>query len=275
MAYARIEEGFWTDPKIRSLPIEGKMIAAWLFTNPHRHFSGIYYLPKVLIGEEIGISIGVSEKNLKHLEDIGFLKYSHEFSVVWVINSLRHQIGYHPGGKLSPTQRTGIEKHLRTLHGCPLITEFIKKYHYLKINYDTPINTPTDCKSQSQSQSQSQSKKDIAPPGPSDTAGALPPVLFFSCKFFDVDFDDRIKLAREFPALNDDLLKDEFSKMEDWIKDNKHKKKFKASGHLLNPRSFIKNWLKKAEVDGQIFGTGKPKGFGAVQRFMEKGEENG
>ena len=136
MAYARIDEGFWTDPKIRSLPIEGKMIAAWLFTNPHRHFSGIYYLPKVLIGDEIGVSMGVSDKNLKRLEEIWFLKYSPEYSVVWVIKMLGHQTGYNSksgSNKLSPTQAKGISTHLLTLHGCPLIAEFLSYYNLFKI----------------------------------------------------------------------------------------------------------------------------------------------
>ena len=117
-------------------------------------------------------------------------------------------------------------------------------------------------------------KKHIAPPGPSDAAGALPPVLFFSCPYFDIDFDYRMKLAREYPALNDDLLRKELSKAEDWISDNAQKKKFKANGHLANPKLFIKNWLDRV---GGIFGPGsdKPKGFAAVQRWSEKGGENG
>lgn len=154
MSYARIDEGFWTDPKIKSLPIEGKIIAAWLFTNPHRHFSGIYYLPKVLIGDEIGLSIGVSDKNLKYLEDIGFLKYDYQYSVVWVVNMLRHQTM----GVLNEKQSKGISTQLKTLHGCPLIKDFLKRYSIFKIKYDTPIDTPIDIKSQSQSQSQSKSK---------------------------------------------------------------------------------------------------------------------
>lgn len=117
-------------------------------------------------------------------------------------------------------------------------------------------------------------EEDNAPPGPSDAGGALPPVLFFSCKFFDVDFDYRMKLAREYPALNDDLLRKELSKAEDWVSDNAKKKKFRANGHLANPKLFIKNWLDKV---GGIFGPGsdKPKGFAAVKRFMEKGEGHG
>jgi len=111
-------------------------------------------------------------------------------------------------------------------------------------------------------------EKDIATPGVAPVAA-----FFFTCQFFDVTFDDRMKLAREFPALTDDLLKEEFSKMEDWIKDNKHKKKFQANGHLLNPRSFIRNWLKKVEVDGgKLFpGPGKPGGrFTGLKTWAEK-----
>jgi hypothetical protein len=243
MAYARIEEGFWTDPKIKSLPLEGKMVAAWLFTNPHRHFSGLYYLPIVLIPHEVGLSIGVSEKMLNLLEEQGFIKYSHEFSVVWVVTMLKHQSG---GNKLSGQQITGIEKHLSTLHGCPLIDEFVKKYKGLGVKYsgkiDTPIDTPIDTKSQSQSQSQS--KKDIALPK-KDNGSALP---FFSCKFFDVSPDYRQKLKTEYPLLTDERLTKEFSKMEDWVSDNQKKKKFKASGQLSSPKLFIKNWLDRIVV---------------------------
>jgi hypothetical protein len=272
MAYARIEEGFWTDPMIKDLPLEGKLISAWLFTNPHRHFSGIYYLPMVLIEVEVGVSIGVSKKIINLLEEKGFLQYSLKHSVVWIIKMLRHQAGLNsPGGKLSAQQKKGIEKHLATLHGCPLIIDFIEYYKHFKFNYDTPIDTgidtPIDIKSQSQSQSQSQSKKDITPPGPSDTGGALN--FFFSCPYFNVDFDYRMKLAREYPALSDEILLKELSKMEDWISDNPQKRKFKSNGHLSNPKLFIKNWLDRIEG---ILGPGRdePKGFSAVKKFMQK-----
>lgn len=119
-------------------------------------------------------------------------------------------------------------------------------------------------------------EKDIAPPGPPDTGGA-PQIFtgFFSCPYFDVDLNYRLKLAKEYPALNDDLLRKELSKMEDWISDNAQKKKFKANGHLANPKLFIKNWLDRV---GGILGppgSDKPKGFAAVQRWSEKGGENG
>ena len=112
-------------------------------------------------------------------------------------------------------------------------------------------------------------EEDNAEPGPPDTAPAL---KFFSCKFFEVDFDYRMKLAKEYPALNDDLLLKEFSKMEDWIVDNKSKKTFKANGQLGNPRLFIKNWLNKAQVSGQELFGGKndPKGYEGFERVCQR-----
>lgn len=142
MSYAIFDEQFWTDPKIKILTVETKMVFAWLFTNPHRHFSGIYSLPRVLIADQIGVSIGVSNKSLEVLEKQGFIKYSDEYSIVWVINMLKHQ----SGGRLSSQQIKGISKQLKTLHGCPLIKEFAEKYQYLGIPDDTPINTPIDTK---------------------------------------------------------------------------------------------------------------------------------
>ncbi|CAO0822451.1 hypothetical protein DFAR_3060024 [Desulfarculales bacterium] len=272
MAYARIDEGFWTDPLIKGLSPEGKLIAAWLFTNPHRHFSGIYYLPTVLIQVEIGVSIGVSEKVIKSLEEQGFIKYSPEFSVVWVIKMLKHQAGVNSqNGKLSPQQVKGIEKQLATLHGCPLIVDFIEHYKHFKIKYDTPIDTPIDIKKQSQSQKQKQDKELIAPPGtivPADAAPASHP--FFVCPYFVVDLEYRLKLAKEYPAMADNLLLVELSKMEDWISDNAQKKKFKANGHLANPKLFIKNWLNKID-DIKGPGSDKPKGFAVVKNWVPKG----
>jgi hypothetical protein len=113
-------------------------------------------------------------------------------------------------------------------------------------------------------------EKDIAPPGPADTGGALLiSTGFFSCKYFEVDHDYRFKLANEFPAINDTRLRSELSRMEDWISDNPAKRKFKANGHLANPKLFIKNWLERLTVEGP--GTDKPKGFEAIKKFAQKG----
>jgi hypothetical protein len=115
--------------------------------------------------------------------------------------------------------------------------------------------------------SKEKERKDIATPG--EPVAAL---KFYSCQFFEVDFDYRLKLAKEFPALTDDLLKEEFSKMEDWIIDNKSKKKFKSNGHLGNERSFIGNWLRKVVVEGgRVFAGGASQP--GIAAFMAAGKE--
>ena len=82
-----------------------------------------------------------------------------------------------------------------------------------------------------------------------------------------------MKLAKDFPALTDAILKAEFSKMEDWIIDNRKKKKFRANGNMANPRAFIGNWLKKVVVDGQaIFGS-EPKGYSGIREFLRGGNQ--
>lgn len=118
-------------------------------------------------------------------------------------------------------------------------------------------------------------RKDIAPSGPVDHAGA-PQQFFYTCPYFEVDFNYRFKLAKEYPALPDDLLLKELSRMEDWITDNPKKRKFKSNGHLANPRLFIKNWLDRVKVSGDALFPGKPepKIFDTI-RDARRRRENG
>lgn len=95
--------------------------------------------------------------------------------------------------------------------------------------------------------------KDIAPPGPSDPGSA---VLFFSCSFFDVTMEYREKLAQDYPAMTDPLLRLEFSKMEDWLTDNPKPKR--ATGKLKNARLFIRNWIGRTVINPQGGQRGVP-----------------
>lgn len=94
-------------------------------------------------------------------------------------------------------------------------------------------------------ESKGKERKDIAPP---ENGDASP---FFSCQFFEVPKAYRKKLATEYPAMTDAHLLREFSKMEDWVSDNRKKKKFKANGNIANPKLFIKNWLERIIVPAQ------------------------
>jgi len=184
MADARFSEDFWTDPKISRLDMDTQRLFIYLFTNPHRNYCGLYYLPKTYIREQTGLSDRAIDRGIDTLSREGFIEYSEEYKVVFVKNMLKRQAG-ELAFYLNAKQIKGIEKHLATLHGCPLIKKFIDRYGLtsIQISINTPTNTPTNTPmdtpmdAQSQSQSQSQSRyiplsKKLKPKKP--TATTLP-----------------------------------------------------------------------------------------------------
>jgi hypothetical protein len=162
MSYARKEERFWTDPELRKINYTSRYLFDWFFTNPQRHFSGVYFYEKSIISPQTGIPLKLIDKSTKELEDHGFIRVCRDHSVVFVVNMLKHQTMEKP---LSPTQTVGIKSHLKTLHCKCFENEFNNKYSHLfsekdipwKKNrepihtpMDTPIHTPMDTNSHSQ-----------------------------------------------------------------------------------------------------------------------------
>src|SRR5688572_3122740 len=45
VSFRTVQTHFWTDPDVRKLPPDSKLLLLYLITNPHTHVSGIYYLP--------------------------------------------------------------------------------------------------------------------------------------------------------------------------------------------------------------------------------------
>jgi hypothetical protein len=104
------------------------------------------------------------------------------------------------------------------------------------------------------------------------------PRHFYKCLYFVVEFDYRMKLAKEFPALTDDLLLKEFSKMEDYISEHPKKYSFKSTGHLGNSKAFIRKWLERIEIKGsELFGgeggVNEPKGYAALREARRRREQ--
>jgi hypothetical protein len=118
-------------------------------------------------------------------------------------------------------------------------------------------------------------KKTQQPPVPPTSPQiSSPQIFFFSCPYFDIDHTFRIKLAKEYPALNDELLLKQFSKMENYISDHPRKYSFKANGKMANPKNFITNWLDKEKVPGStLFGPKQPKGREGLKNWMEEQPE--
>ncbi|MCK5132380.1 MAG: hypothetical protein KAR40_09555 [Candidatus Sabulitectum sp.] len=128
MAYKTIEETFWIDPELKRLSFQARGFLCYLITNRHAHYSGIYYLPKSLIAEETCLTPKEVTKCLNALAiDSGkfYALYDEDRSVVWVKNMLYYQ------AKASNKKKIlqGTAKQLKTLHGTPLIREFLECYH--------------------------------------------------------------------------------------------------------------------------------------------------
>lgn len=148
MAYKQIHEMFWTDPEIKKLDINDKLLFLYLISNPHANYCGLYYLPKSLIKEETGITDKGIDRGIDTLSVGYFIIYDDDLSMIWVRNMLKHQIG---DKMVSEQQRTGIANQLKKLHNTVLIKDFLDCYGYLNINFtytphDTPIHTPMDIK---------------------------------------------------------------------------------------------------------------------------------
>jgi hypothetical protein len=84
---------------------------------------------------------------------------------------------------------------------------------------------------------------------PPETAGPQPA---FSCLCFEVTPDHLADLVRQHPEFPEPYLLGEFfPRMADWCLDHRddaqHRKKFDGGGRLKNPRSCLRNWLKRED----------------------------
>lgn len=131
MTYKKIDETFWTKPEIKKhlSPME-KLLALYMITNPHSHYSGIYYLPVTTMADETGIPAKAIKEFFKNNER--FVLYDDFHEVVWVKNMTRHQLPQGNSGNLVK----GIASHLYSLHNCPLIGQFLRYYKELSIPFE-------------------------------------------------------------------------------------------------------------------------------------------
>ena len=165
MSFKMIHDDFWNDPRVRALPWDGKGFFAYLITNPHAHYSGVYRLHPKDIREETGLSPKEIQKWLKTLQmgvGIGLLdrvsdrgkpfgfvvEYDPERHVIFVINMLKRQTSKDGTVHLNEKQRKGITNYFATIGNTPLIGRFLEYWSKLGIEtpkgYQIPLpDTPT------------------------------------------------------------------------------------------------------------------------------------
>ena len=121
--YRTVETTIWTDPKVKALGAYPKFVFVYLLTNPHSHLCGLYYLPKMLIEHETGVSAEEIEEAFKRFHEVELAHYDEEQAVVWVVNMFEYQRQAR-GDK----NMRSAGKHLMTMHETPLIADFLERY---------------------------------------------------------------------------------------------------------------------------------------------------
>jgi hypothetical protein len=145
--YRAIDTSIYSDPKIVKLDPNSKLIFLYLITNSHAHLCGLYPITQVIISNETGLNLSQVKKSLEVLSIplrypfdtpsmplIGdfLIKYDYAFNMVYVRNMLKYQ----GSGK---NIKVCVEKHLKTLHKCPLINDLVNNYPHWNFEViDTP-----------------------------------------------------------------------------------------------------------------------------------------
>lgn len=116
--YRTVQAAFWTDPDVRPLTPDGKLMKLYLITNPHSHLSGIYYIPPSTIAEETGFKVPHIHTLLRTLLHV---KVDPTRMVVFVEKMLHYQARGEKAYRAAANQLT-------RLHNSPLIKDFIIGY---------------------------------------------------------------------------------------------------------------------------------------------------
>lgn len=125
--YSKITPQFWlgkTGKKLRGHP-ESQIVAFYLLTTPHANMLGLYYLPKMFIAHETGMTLEGACKGLSRCIEAGFCLYDEESEMVWVIEMAIHQIGEL---KASDNRCVGIQNEYDKLPENLYFQDFYAKY---------------------------------------------------------------------------------------------------------------------------------------------------
>jgi len=173
--YAKISPQFWSGSTGRLIATTGReaqLVACYLITGTMARAIGLYYLPLVMICEEVNISQEGARKALRSLSEAHFAYYDEPSRYAWVPEMARFQYGE----PLDPRDKrvAGIRHELQGLRNAPFFNDFLRRYASSYHLHDiSPIEAPSE-PHRSQEQEKEQEKEqeqeqEIHPPA--STAG--------------------------------------------------------------------------------------------------------
>lgn len=127
--YAKIGPQFWigrTGKELRKRGPECQVVAMYLISCPHANMLGLYYLPKMFIAHETGLTMEGACKGLLSAIEAGFCQYDDDSEMVWVPEMARYQIS----DSLKPADKrcAGVQNEYNALPTNPFLSEFYDKY---------------------------------------------------------------------------------------------------------------------------------------------------
>jgi len=160
--YSKVSPQFWigsTGKKLRSKGVDCQLVSLYLLTCSHANMLGMYYLPKIYIAHECGLTLEGASKGLNSAIEAGFCAYDEASEVVWVYEMATYQIGEQLSEK--DLRVKGVQNEYNAQPNSPYLAPFFEKYSakFLMINM-RKIEAPSKpLASQEQEQEQEQEKE--------------------------------------------------------------------------------------------------------------------
>lgn len=127
--YSSVSPQFWigaTGKKLRAKGMVSQLVAMYLMTCPHANMLGLYYLPKIYLSHECGLSVEVASKGLQEAIEAGFCLYDDDSEMVWIPAMASYQIA--PTLALADKRCLGVQNEYNGLPANPYLEPFFEKY---------------------------------------------------------------------------------------------------------------------------------------------------
>lgn len=127
--YSKVGPQFWNGKTGKALKAKGSeavIVGLYLMTCQHANMLGLYYLNKVYIAADTGLTLEGASKGLQSACEVGFCSYDEESEVVWVTEMALYQIADQLEAK--DNRCKGIQREYDSLPENPFLTPFYERY---------------------------------------------------------------------------------------------------------------------------------------------------
>jgi|GEM_PF-2906108 len=125
---------FWTDPFVFRLPLEAKMLYAYLWTNSRCNQAGLYQIGIETIASETQLDVDDIPRLMQMLEPK--VKWYQEQDLIWVKNFIKHQAK-------SPKFLIAAASRLKDINNNGVVKELLD-YNYQKYTISIPYTYSMD-----------------------------------------------------------------------------------------------------------------------------------